>query len=209
MPTQMVSPRDYTLRTLSGHVIFFPANQPVSVPDVAVSDALAVNILPVQTLQTSEPALRGPVSLPAISGTLRDALILSVIDVLVKENDSINFNAGGQPKLSVVNGLTGVRLSGGELTKYWDRYREIKSTNSPMPSHPQMHLVQELQAMTTRKQLVEFARDIQFPESEVTRVGSVKEAKERLLQAVLNYHPPVADTPAPGAPDLHTLVDQD
>ncbi len=209
MPTFMVSPRDYTLRTTTGHVIHFKADEPTLVPDVVVNDALAVNILPTEgRVQRGESGAYGPSSgAAAITGTLKDALILSTIEQLAKENDSHNFNAGGQPKLGVVNTMTGIRISGGELTKYWDRYREIKSTNSPMPRHPQLDRVQDLQTLTTRKQLLEYASEIDFPASEVNRV-SVKDAKEKLLQATLNYHVPVAPVDS-DKPDTTTLVDSD
>jgi|ADGO01.1.fsa_nt_gi hypothetical protein len=193
MPVMMVSPRDYTLRTTSGHVIAFKANVPQLVPDVVVSDAMAVNILPCEgkAVDNDRPA-DGVVKMPALPSTLRDALVLTVIDQLVRENDTANFNAGGQPKLAVVNELTGVRLSSGELSKYWDRYREIKYNNESLPTHKHLSLVMELQSLTTRKQLIEFARDIRFPTREVERQPSVKDAKALLLNAVLNYHEPLA-----------------
>lgn len=186
MPIMMVSPRDYTLRSLTGYVIFYPANQPTHTPDEVVSEAMAVNILPVEKYDREMPAPRGALKESRVTGTLRDALILNAIEELVKENDVSNFNAGGSPKLAALNGATGLRLSGPESSKYWTRYREIKGTNSPLPQHPRMESVLELQRLTTRKQLLEYASEIGFPESEVSR-RPLKEAKEALMQATINY----------------------
>lgn len=207
MPVKMVSPRDYTLRTRTGHVIHFPANVPVHVPDVVVSEALAVNILPTSTVDTPEPS-HGVVRAETITGTLRDALIFNGILQLVKENDSASFNAGGQPKLTALNALTGIRITGGELSKYWDRYREIVGTNSPFPTHPKLDLVVELQSLTTRKQLLEFANDHGIPEGDVKRHQTIKEAKEALLQATLSFAEGAAFD-APPSDKRHSTLQED
>lgn len=207
MPIDMVSPRDYTLRTLQGHVIFYPANTPTPTPDSVVHEAMAVNILPAANRPDgskgeSVGVVSAPVSIPA---SLRDAVILGTIAEMVKENDTSMFNAGGQPKLAALNARTGVRLAGTELTKYWDRYREIIGSNSPFPTHPRVESVMELQRLTTRKQLVEFAEEIGISKAEVER-RTIKEAKELLMGATIAYMETAAaiDT-KPSAPDLGTL----
>lgn len=206
MPIFMVSPRDYTLRTLHGHVIHFPAETPVSVPDSVVSEALAVNIMPAREGHVAaREGAAGTVSQPIVlTATLRDAIIFQTIKDLVAENDTANFNAGGQPKVAVLNGLTGIRLSGTELTKYWDRYREIVGSNSPLPTHPNAENVMELQRLTTRKQLIEFAEAISVDRKEVERRSSIKEAKEHLMSAAIAYN----ETATAFAPDTSSLVEQ-
>lgn len=208
MPVHMVSPRDYTLRTLTGHVIFFPQDVPVLVPDIAVQDAMAVNILPTRMVDTAAAEQASDVvsHTSVIPATLRDAVILRTITELVKENDPATFNAGGQPKLAVLNGRTGIRLSGGELSKYWDRYREIKGTNSPVPTHPRVESVMELQTLTTRKQLVEFASEIGVNEKEVTR-RTIKEAKEFLMAATIAYMEGQPAVTLTTPPDTRTLAE--
>ena len=194
MSISMISPRDYVLRTRSGHTIAFKANTPRRVPPECVSEAMAVNILPVEVKPELGDSPAGYVK-THVTGTLREALVLNAIVELVRENDSSNFNAGGQPKVHALNAATGLKLSGSEVSKYWDRYREIQSTNSPMPKHPRMEQVLELQTLTTRKQLVEYASEIGIPENEVTR-RTVKEAKEVLMNATINHVEPLAEAPA-------------
>jgi hypothetical protein len=210
MPINMVSQRDYTLRTLHGHVIFYPAGVPVPTADAAVHEALAANIVPVSErpdLASDERTgvVNAPITIPV---SLRDAVILHTIKQLVKENDPATFNAGGQPKLAVLNGLTGIRLSGAELGKYWDRYREILGSNSPFPTHPRVESVMELQRLTTRKQLIEFAEEIGVARSEVER-RSIKEAKELLMGATIAYMESAAaiDTAPPAKLDTRTLAE--
>lgn len=199
MSIQMVSPRDYTLRTRTGHTIAFKADVPRHVPPEVVTEAMAVNILPVESTSNLGDSPAGYVK-TNVTGTLREALVLHAIVELVRENDSGNFNAGGQPKVGALNAATGLKLSGTEVSKFWDRYREIKSTNSPLPQHPRMAQVLELQSLSTRKQLIEYAKDIGFPETEVSRRPSIKEAKEVLMNATINYIEPLAETPAQAAP---------
>lgn len=186
MSIKMVSPRDFTLRTTRGHVIRFKANEPVTVADDVVSQALAVNIMPVEGGVEFDSPAGQRVSHKTMPGTLRDAVILRTIQELVKDNDATNFNAGGQPKLSVVNAATGVHLSGSELSKYWERYRELIGTNSPFPTHPKLENVVELQTLTTRKQLQEYAEENGI-DVDLIKGKSTKAAKELLMAATVSH----------------------
>lgn len=209
MAILMVSPRDYTLRTLHGHVIGFEAGVPTPVAEAAVAEALAVNIVPATKIDMELEAAGGAVrsgSL-AMNATLRDAVIFSVIDDMVKENDPENFNAGGQPKHAALRAATGLPLTGAEVAKYWDRYREIIGSNSPLPYHPRAESVMELQRLTTRKQLIEFAADIDVPASEVTK-RSLRQAKEFLMSATIAYmEAATASDDDPPPVDTRTLAE--
>lgn len=205
MPVPMLSLRNFTLRTKSGHTIFFEGGVVTPVPEEIVAEALAVNIVVTDSTDRENQLKFKSADIQSnITGSLRDSLILGAIEELVRENDTDNFNAGGQPKVAALAHATGLKLGGGEASKYWERYREIKSTNADLPSHPRVENVLELQRLTTRAQLTSYAKDMGFDFKGLDK-KSLKEAKEALMYATINYHE--AATPAPSAPDTSTLVE--
>lgn len=183
MSVPMVCPRDYVLRTRMGHTITFKAGEPTGVPEAAYSEALAKNILPVQNVDDERPVFE--LATAEITGTLRDALIFDTIHNMVTENSVEEFAGGGIPKASVVSAKIGVPVSASEIGKYWQLYREIKGENGPLPQHPNMELVREVQALATRKQLEEYARDLDVPLSK-SKGKSLSELKTFLLYTVVN-----------------------
>ena len=91
--------RNYTLRSLSGHILYFEADTPRIVPDACVDEALAVNIIPCEgygpeTQETAPKTLR----LTAMSAELREALLLHAIDELYREGNPMDFDGGARPK---------------------------------------------------------------------------------------------------------------
>lgn len=208
MPVPMISLRNYTLRSKTGHVIFFEGGVPTNVPEEVVAEALAVNII-VTDSTDREAALkyRSTDTQSSITGTLRDAIIFAAIEDLVRENDPDNFNAGGQPKVGALAQATGLKLTGGESSKYWERFRELKATNSDLPQHPRVENVLELQRLTTRAQLTSYAKDMGFDVKMIDK-KSLKEAKEALMYATINYHEAATPAPAPRL-DTSTLEDND
>lgn len=193
MPTiDMICARDYTLRTKLGHAIKFTAGEPTPVPESAYAEAISKNIVPAQKQDSDKPVF-GFVH-AEITGTLRDALILEAIHELVERNDVEDFAGGGVPKAAAISRTIGISISAREVTKYHDIYRQVTAENGTMPTHPQVEVVRELQSLSTRKQMEEFAReqDISLPE---TKGKSVKEVKALLLEQVVNQQtvPPAAD----------------
>lgn len=180
---KMVCPRDYTLRTLHGHVIHFEAGVPTPVPESAYQEALAKNILPVKAPDGETAAFE--MASAEITGSLRDALIFDAIRVIVTRNHTEDFTGGGVPKAAVIAAETGIAVGAPEMSRYWTRYKEIVANNDELPSHPNVELVRELQGLSTRKQLEAFAKDIgaDLPN---TKGKSLSELKAQLLYTVVN-----------------------
>lgn len=188
MSVEMICPRDYTLRTRTGHCIRFEAGVPTNVPDDLVADALAMNIVPRERPDNEKPAF-GLVT-ANITGSLRDALIFRAITEIVARNNHEEFDGGGVPKLVALNQATGLSLGTAERSKYWARYLELTGTNSELPTHPNVELVIDLQALTSRKQLEEFAKEAGI---DFTKLSGkpLKEIKTQLLSYVINQKPHV------------------
>lgn len=183
MPTLMTCPRHYTLRTTSGHVIRFEPDTPTMVPDAVVSEAMAVNILPVDDLPAA-PAADGAPAKVNLGGPLRDALALRAIDELARANDPHDFDAGGRPKVATLNDRTGLSLSASERATYWDRYRTLKSAGEELPTHKALETVLEIQALSTPSGVAEYAAALDVSEDAI-KGRPLREQKQLLLAAAL------------------------
>lgn len=190
---KMVCPRDYTLRSNTGYTIQFVAGEPTPVPDSLVPLAMSLNILPAEDHDDEQPVFGLLKS--TVTGSLRDALVLHSIDALVKRNSPEDFNAGGAPKAAALASETGVSISAQEVSKYWDRYREIIGTNAEIPNHPSVELVRDLQQISTRKQLVEFCKEYGIA-YEKHESKPLKDLKQIVLSLIINQKTlPVSDKP--------------
>lgn len=181
MPLNMIAPRNYTLRTKSGHVIRFLAGTPKLVPDDIVSEALAVNILPVENseLTAVDNSAQG-VQRVNINGTLRTALLIHAIHDVVRENDSENFDGGGRPKVHVIAARSGVDVSSRERSEMWDKYRELIASAEDLPTHKALDTVLAVQSLNTPSDMKEYAQLLEIPESKLNGL-SLREQKQLLL----------------------------
>ena len=185
MPTMMKAPRNYTLRTKTGHVIRFEGGVPKSVPDNLVSAALAVNILPINNDEVPDGDTNaGGVQRVTISGILRDALLLRTIHDLVRENETDNFDGGGRPKVNVINDRCGLGISAKERSEAWDKYRELIANGEDLPTHKAMDTVLTVQALTMPHDIKEYATLLDVPEKTLTGL-SLREQKQVLLAAAV------------------------
>lgn len=185
MPVAMIAPRNYTLRTKSGHVIRFEANQPKLVPDDIVSEALAVNILPAQNsdVQMPDEGAQG-VQRVVINGQLRTALVLRAIADIVRENDSVNFDGGGRPKVHVIAARSGVDVTSRERSDMWDKYRELLANGEDLPVHKALDTVLAVQSLNTPSDMKEYAQLLEVPEAKLAGL-SLREQKLLLLAAAI------------------------
>lgn len=194
----MVCPRDYVLRSRTGHTIEFKAGVATPVPEACYAEALSKNIIPAKLKDEDSPVFN--MVNAEITGTLRDALLYGALDELAKRNQTEDFTGGGVPKAAAVSALVGTSVSASEVSRHWSNYRNIISENGDLPTHPQVEIVRELQSLGTRKQLEEFAadHDLGVPKA---KGKSIKEFKELLLHSVIHQ------MPAPPAADEYTKPD--
>lgn len=183
MTINMVCQRDYTLRTLSGQTIAFKAGEPTPVAEAAYGEAIAKNIVPVTRLDDDGTA--PGMAHAQITGSLRDALIFSALQDAVNRNASEEFDGGGKPKATTIAAATGLQISASEVSKYWANYKQLMGENAPLPTHPNVELVNELQQLVTRKQLTEFASDHDIDYKEAAG-KTVKDLKQAMLYQVVN-----------------------
>ena len=185
MGVMMKAPRNYTLRTTSGHTIHFKVNQPTMVPDDVVAQAMALNIIPVETsdLKNIDESGKGIPNV-VITGILRDALAIRTIEELVKENDTTNFDGGNRPKVNVINERSGLALTATERNAYWEKFRELQSTGEDAPTHKNLETVIDVQAARSSADMKNHAILLDI-KPEVLDGKSLREQKMILLQAAI------------------------
>jgi hypothetical protein len=185
MSVEVVCQRHYTLRLKNGHCISFKPNKPKNIPDDAVSEAMAVNIVPTQMYrdETPEPGSGKSVKIN-MPQALREALIFQVISDLVDENNHEDFDGGGAPKLAKIVERTGLTMVNKERVDYWGRFRECKATNSELPKHKLTDIVLEVQYLSTPKDTRDYAASLDIPESDI--IGRpVSQQKKIILSHIL------------------------
>lgn len=201
MSVLMVCPRDFTLRSTSGHTVTFKANVPTAVPDMLYAEALSFNIIPASGKAASQD-LPAPQASVSVMGPLRDALIYNAIQTIVNRNQTEDFDGGGVPKIPSIAELSGVKLGAQERNKYWNNYREIIGSNAEMPTHPNVALVQDLQGLTSREQLKAFCTENEISFDSL-KGKTNRELKESLLAHVINTKQVAVDvTAAPATTPL-------
>lgn len=191
MPTFMKCARNFTLRSLSGHVITFKADEPTLVPDPCIDEALAVNIIPCEGKYAPEKGESSPrtMRVAAMPAELREALLLHAIDELYREGETKDFDGGGKPKAYSISGRAGLDISATERTKLWDKYRDLKADNADLPRPRNFELVADAQRMSSKADLVAYGADLGVP-AEDMRGCTLREIKGMVIQAAIKFDTP-------------------
>ena len=188
MPIYMKCARNYTLRSLAGHIVDFQADVPRLVPDVCVDEALAVNIIPCNGENAPEAEEAAPKVMRAVamSPELREALLLNAIHDIYREANVADFDGGQRPKAQAITERSGLEITAAERSKLWDKYRDLKATNTELPRPKNFELVADAQRLTSKRDLLLAAADLGVPET-VTKGASIKEIKAAVLAAAIRH----------------------
>lgn len=192
MPTYMKCARNYTLRSLTSHIIHFKKDEPTLVPDICVEEALAVNIIPCEghAPEAAEaPAPKVLYKVNSLSAELRQALLLHAIDEIYREANPKDFDAGARPKANAISERAGVDISATERTKLWDKYRDIKAENGDLPRPKNFEMVVDAMRLNQKGALLAFGKDLGMDISSLAG-DTLKEVKMAVVSAALAYQAP-------------------
>jgi hypothetical protein len=124
-----VSPITRRVETTTGHVIVFPAKEPVFVPAVARPDMFELGILPADGEVPKEMTPDVKEAPPVPVGLERNNQLTTVFNQLVDKNDADDFTATQLPKLAVVKKMAGFDISGNELKEQWKAFKADLNTD--------------------------------------------------------------------------------
>ena len=146
--TQVIANRNITLRSTSGHTIFFRKNQPKNVPNILVEECVHRGILPMD--KDDLPGSQENPLLPDIPrGSIRLQQMRDAIDALIQRNSRGDFAASGQPNLKSIEGIVGYPVDVTEVQRVWhvmqmdkaesrnDARDEVKSDAPIKPDDPE------------------------------------------------------------------------
>lgn len=120
MPTFKLH-RNYTLRSLYGHVINFVKDEETYVPPMLVNECVAIGAVCVD----GEADVLGEeeASEAVLTPDQRYAKICEAFDDIVKRNDPDDFTGQNIPKVAVVETATGLKIDKKEIVDSWQRFR--------------------------------------------------------------------------------------
>lgn len=124
--TKLVLNRNYVLTTTMGHSIEFKKGEPVHVPPVMYSAAIAIGAQPIDgsdpNVLPEEVVKKYPTD-PAI----RTGDILAAIEQLVAQNERKDFTAAGTPSVKAVEREVGYDVDAREVQAVWQQYNNKKA----------------------------------------------------------------------------------
>jgi alpha-beta hydrolase superfamily lysophospholipase len=115
--------RNFTIRSLSGHVVRFNKNEPTHVPDPVIAEAVAIGAERVDAQQDAlvdDDTVKAPV---ALVGSEREAAILKAIEGVVKLARRLDFTGQGIPTVKALNSALGFEIDRKELETMWAKYQ--------------------------------------------------------------------------------------
>lgn len=184
---QYVSNRNVTLRSKTGHVIFFKAGEPRDVPVPVRREAMAIGIIPADgkpdTVENIETEASRVVAIPA---ALRDALIFFALERIREENETAKFDAAGRPKVDAVNAYFYgfLNINANDRSRYWDEYRALVGSGEEIPTDKNLTAFLEIAGVTSRDEVLDHGKTLGV-KSEVLEALSVRDARRVLMNALL------------------------
>jgi len=114
--------RNYTLRSLFGHVVTFEKDKDTFVPNTVANECVAIGAVQVD----GSPDVLGPEETAAkpLSPDEREQEILFAFEALVAKNDREDFTGAGLPSKEAVERESKLKVDIKELKSLWTKRRE-------------------------------------------------------------------------------------
>lgn len=175
----MKSLRKFRLASVTGHIIHFTPDEHVMVPPEAVQEAMAAGCVPVDADEAAKFEDDGRAKVD-FAGELRKSILYLVLKSIAKENDTRKFDAGGVPKSSVIEGITGLTVGKAEVAAAWRDYLGITAAGEDVALHPSAANVLRVLDAESPIELVELGKEFGAGEAEMQGM-SMKELRRKLL----------------------------
>lgn len=119
---KLVSNRNFTLRTTTGHIIKFVKDTPVDVPPSCVAHAMQVGCVPHDGVAPESPEEKAAAVIPV--GIHRIDAIVDAIEALVARNARADFTASGMPQVKSIEKILGYDIDSKERNECWVEYQQ-------------------------------------------------------------------------------------
>jgi hypothetical protein len=122
----MKMPRDYMLRTISGHMVKFEANVARDVPVDCVEAAIAVGAV-FDDGAAFIPSEKREAGVEPKYGFEREEDIFKACETIIEKASPDDFTASSAPKLDAVNRELGYSVERREVNKVWRKLQEARA----------------------------------------------------------------------------------
>jgi hypothetical protein len=115
--------RNHILRTTKGHTISFKKDQPINIPPVVVSDAVAIGAIAVNNdvdVLGEEEKVVAP-----LTAAERKAKVFDAFRTMAGREIREDFTASGVPNAKRLPALTGFEITSKERDTYWLEFRAM------------------------------------------------------------------------------------
>lgn len=180
---KMISLRNFTLRSITGHTIAFKTNEPSEVPDICVSEAMEKGAVPYDLNKVPDAPAAGGHAKVEFQGSLRSSLLFLALQNLVEENDFEKFDGSGIPRADVISGMLGYTVPKKEITAGYQAYMSAKASGDLPAVHPDAHRALEIMSAGTKASLLEIAAEMGAEPDDIARMkgDSAKDIRAALL----------------------------
>lgn len=162
----MISLRDVSVPSLTGHIVRFEAGVARDVPVHMVDEAMKLGCAPTDSVNLPSDSELGRKAVDFV-GTLRDSLLFLACKTVAEKNDSADFS-GTTPKGEVLGEITGFRVTAKEATAAFQVYMAAHKSGETPELHPSADKILMVQQASTKAELVELAELFEFPKEEWT-----------------------------------------
>lgn len=123
----MYMPRDFNLISKRGICVEFIADEPTSVPERAVDEAIAIGAVFVDKKEQKILIDEKPVIKAPSMGFVREQEIFDACVALAEQNSSDAFTPAGKPKLESVKTIVGYDIDRKEVNKIWTKVMSARA----------------------------------------------------------------------------------
>jgi len=181
----MISLQKFRLASTSGHVVNFEASipgqepKPVFVHPDAVREAMNRGCIPVDTagIPVQDDTSKAKVE---FRGTLRQSMLLMLMQRLVTENNAKNFDSGGAPRLDILSKLLGFDIDPKERKLVWQQFQTASSQGDDLVLHEHAKQVLDILDAQSKSDLLLVANELGVPHEEVAGL-SLRDLRAKLL----------------------------
>lgn len=183
----MLSLQHLRLETTSGHVLQFKPNEPIFVPDVAVSAARAKGcaLAEGEDIELQDDVSRATVD---FHGDLRKSLLFMAVKTILAKNDPKDFDGAGIPSTDAMTDLVGFTVAGSEIPEVFQLWHAVEEGGSDYTPHANAENVVNVMEANSQAELVAIGEELGMSKSSMKGMKT-RELRKALLIKLSGYAP--------------------
>lgn len=179
---KMKSLRAFRLASTTGHVKRIVVGEN-DVHDDLVKDAMAAGMVPVDAKDATYHEDKSKAKVD-FTGDVRASILHLALKSVAEENDMAKFDAGGSPKVAVINEMLGMQIGKKELNEGYQQYLTIKSEGGDFVLHANSPNIIRVLEAESGKELKALGEELGYDQKKLE--GQSEREMRRLLLVKLS-----------------------